>query len=149
MKNILYFFLLFIQFHQFCLANHRGFQPNKGQILNQYSQKNKSVLYSLQLQNFNVHLKKHGFSYDFYEQHNNELKTHRLDFIFKNYNKDYQVITQKPVAYFENHIIDGKETKIAFYEKVIYKNFYPAIDLEFYVHPNNSTKPFEYNFVLF
>lgn len=145
MKNIIFLFLFSITTLLF--GNQIGFEQNIGQIEDQNNTINHSVLYSLKLENFNINLKKGGFSYDFYENENQKFKTHRLDFKFKGYNKDYTIEYHDKINYYENFISNSKDFIIPFFQKITYKNFYSNIDLEFYVNENND-KPFEYNFVL-
>lgn len=128
-------------------ANTIGFEKNIGQVIDQNENINKTILYSLRLNNFNVNFQKNGFNYDFYEIKNDKTETHRVEYQFRNYNKNYKILTQEKIDYFENIIINNKDYTINFYQKIIYKNFYNHIDLEFYVN-NDSEKPFEYNFVL-
>ncbi|MFV0152710.1 T9SS type B sorting domain-containing protein [Empedobacter falsenii] len=146
MKHI-YSIIFFLIYTIFSFANTLGFEKNIGQIVNQNNIQNTSVLYTLKLDGFNVNLNKIGFNYDFYEDENNVLKTHRIEFEFKNYNPKFKIIQSNQIDYFENYIYKCEDLTINFYKKIIYKNFYSNIDLEFYVN-NNSDKPFEYNFVL-
>lgn len=128
-------------------GNTIGFEANFGQIKDQNNNVNQAVIYSLKLENFNINLKRDGFSYDFYEKFHEEIKTHRLDFKFKGFNPYYKIEYGNKIDYYENIILNDKEHTILFYQKITYKNFYPNIDLEFYVNDNND-KPFEYNFIL-
>jgi len=143
----LYTLTIFIILTISSFANTIGFEKNVGQIINQYNKKNNQITYSLKLNNFNVNLTKKGFNYDFYENDNNYLKTHRLEFIFKNIKSNFQIIELNNLNYFENYIYKDQEFKIEFHKKIIYQNFYSNIDLEFYVN-DDPNKPFEYNFVL-
>ncbi|MGV0921646.1 T9SS type B sorting domain-containing protein [Empedobacter falsenii] len=143
----LYSITFFLIFTIFSFSNTLGFEKNVGQIVNQNNKQNTSILYTLKLDGFNINLNKEGFNYDFYEDENNILRTHRIEFKFKNYNPNFKIIQSNQIDYFENYIHQNKDFVINFYQKIIYKNFYQNIDLEFYVN-NNSQKPFEYNFVL-
>ncbi|MGV0923596.1 DUF7948 domain-containing protein [Empedobacter tilapiae] len=143
----LYSIIFFLIFTIFSFANTLGFEKNIGQIVNQNNKQNTSILYTLKLDGFNVNLNKEGFNYDFYEDENGVLKTHRIEFRFKNYNPNFKIIQSNQIDYFENYILKSEDFTINFYQKIIYKNFYQNIDLEFYVNLD-SNKPFEYNFVL-
>lgn len=56
-----------------------------------------------------------------------------------------------PVSYCSNYYnVPGREEgiiNVPSYKKVIYKNLYKGIDLEFVI-PEDSTKPVEYNFII-
>jgi len=143
----LYSFLFFLVFTTSIFANQIGFARNIGQIIDENNVKNKSIIYNLRLENFNINLKRNGFNYDFYEINKKKIKTHRIEFSFKNTNPNYKILHQDKINYFENFIDGSNDYKIEFYRKIIYKDFYPSIDLEFYVNEDQS-KPFEYNFVL-
>lgn len=144
-KTLLNLLLLFLPLLSF--AKTIGFQENKGQIINQYQKSNFAITHTLRLENFNVNLTKKGFNYDFYEYNNDKITTHRLEFIFRNHNKDFEVIKSDKIEYYENIISNKGELLISFYQKITYKDFYPNIDLEFYI-TENPQKPFEYNFIL-
>jgi len=142
-----FYFIFFVYFHFIALSNTIGFEKNIGQIKNQFNHTNTSILYGLRLNGFQVNLKNDGFQYDFYEKSNDKINTHRLEFIFKDYNTDFTIENSNELTYYETSYLDGKENNVSFFQKITYKNFYQNIDLEFYVN-NHDSKPFEYNFIL-
>lgn len=153
-------------------ASPFSFTENNGQIYNQNYQPNPQVLYLLNMPGLNVQLKDNGFSYDIYEKgiikteptethsipHDDKeiehktfnLQLHRVDFEFLNFNSNFEKSvsgqTQGAENYYLEHIPNGV-LGVKSYEKVVYKNFYNNIDLEF-VSKNDTLKPFEYNFIL-
>jgi gliding motility-associated-like protein len=154
----------------FCL-----FFENKGQILDQNGKQNLDVKYILNSAGLNVQLKKTGFSYDVYEvkksaviQKKNKVENnnskffdnkqnsrttynfHRIDIDFLNPSKNLEIIAEGKSKDFNNYV-DTKNIKNSYkvfaYQKIIYKNLYPKIDLVFF-KPNDSIKPVEYNFII-
>lgn len=143
----------------------RFFTENKGQIKDQNNQKNNDVLFLLNGTEFNVQLRKNGFSYDLhqsvYEAGNEEEKDglfygnsfkekkvnfHRVDFDFINHNKKYEVISQEASSkfYCKYYTEDGLITAKNF-SKVTYKNIYNHIDIEFII---DSELGFKYNILI-
>lgn len=145
MQKLLYFLFLIISVNIY--GNYIGFEQNIGQIKDQNQNVNSAISFTLKLDGFNVNLNQSGFNYDFYETEKDYIKTHRVEFKFKNYNRNYKVIKSDQLNYRENIIKGNDELTIDFYKKIVYQDFYPNIDLEFYV-TDIGNKPFEYNFIL-
>lgn len=143
----------------------RFFTQNNGQITDQNHQKNNDVLFLLNGTEFNVQLRKSGFSYDLYQhifeedlnvEENGltegkktilkEVNYHRIDFEFLGYNKDFKVISEVAASaftinYYSNEgLINAKN-----FSKVTYKDIYKNIDVEFITDDVNG---FKYNFII-
>jgi hypothetical protein len=147
-----------------------SFMENKGQIIDQNHKTNSSVLYQLSLPGLNVSLKNNGFSYDAWMAedlgedgnlksisnlddksipHNYNYKFHRVDVEFLGANSNCKIITEGKANDYAMYYTSGtpeEGAKVYHYEKVIYKNLYSNIDLEFVSAPG-TTKPVEYNFI--
>ena len=148
-----------------------GFVENKGQIKDQDGKTNHTVKYLLNMQGLNVQLRATGFSYDGWvtvgsqksavgsslavttrglPTANSGLKTqfHRVDIELDGANADALMITQDPLVAVDR-ILDGPDTYegIHSYKKIIYKNIYKGIDLEF-LAKKGTDKPVEYNFIV-
>jgi hypothetical protein len=133
----------------------KGFVENKGQLYNQDFQPNPSVLYKYEMNGINVLLKQNSFSYDTYEVlgegESLVYNFHRVDITFLGANKTPEIITIDKSKDYDNfynvpHNEEGV-LNVYHYQKIIYKNLYDNIDLEFFV-TNNPEKPFEYNFIV-
>jgi hypothetical protein len=147
-----------------------GFVENKGQIVDQHGKANPSVLYTLSLPANTIQLKAAGFSYDTYSGETQEkitkesilkrinerndrvrepqtLSYHRIDVEFVDANPDVQIVNVDPASDVLLYQLNGREMTIRHYARVIYKNLYPSIDLEFIAKPGTA-KPVEYNFIV-
>ena len=177
-KKIVFAFLLFFFIFSFSQKNKNtiGFIENKGQIIDQNNQENKSVLYLLNTNGLNVQLRKNGFSYDVYEVKNKPLskkksqkeefnlnklenlrelkqkiKFHRIDIDFLNSNNNVKLLSEEKSTDYDNyynvaHAPNGI-TNVHKYKKVTYLNIYNKIDVVFFI-PEDSTKMVEYNFIV-
>lgn len=80
-----------------------------------------------------------------------ETQYHRIDIDFLNTSDDLFVEKgEASKSYFNYYSIVGHEegiTHVQSFKKIIYKNLYKGIDLEFFV-PENPEKPVEYNFII-
>lgn len=147
------------------------FTENVGQIVDQHSKPNASVLYNFSMSGLNVSLKKTGFSYDAWtkekvgkivnsgKKHQPkayglpdkfEYNFHRVDIEFIGANPNCEIktsgISDAYLNYYTTAVgTDGKRANQ--FEKVTYYNLYPGIDLEFLAQPSAS-KPVEYNFII-
>lgn len=141
-----------------------GFIKNKGQIMNQFTTLNDEVLYQFSGNSIKIQLRKNGYSYEVFKvvntnislgsektfcKHNNktsEIITHRVDVKFKNSLSLKEIKEQEELNSTLNYVINGQETyNVQAYKKIVYKNVYENIDVEFIIGKNNS---FKYNFVL-
>jgi len=133
-------------------ARPRGFQENKGQIVNQHGNVNDEVLFLLQGNGLNVQLRRGGFSYDCWADLDENSKQsakrfHRIDIDFEQAGNACIEVVGKSLDY-ENFYLCGSEVPFVHrYEKVIYKEIYKDIDVEF-VFTGNGLLGFEYNFIL-
>jgi hypothetical protein len=125
----------------------KGFTENKGQILDQNKNRNSNVKFLLSQPGLNVQLTKNGFSYDTYKN----SSFHRIDIEFVNGNKSPEIIATGELPGYINYYLpeapNGEALDIHSYQKVVYKNIYPNIDIEFFLN-NKLSSGFEYNFVL-
>lgn len=157
--------------------NEYFFYENKGQIIDQDGKENLDVKYLFHSAGLNVQLKKNGFSYDVYEikktinpnsskfkkdQSLNaktyfkdeflyENQFHRIDIELLNSNKNVSIIAEGKSSDYDNYYnIPNKSkgiTNVHRFQKVLYKNIYPNIDLVFF-KPKDTLKPIEYNFII-
>ena len=152
-----------------------SFTENIGQIIDQDGKANTSVKYLFHSNGLNVQIKKEGFSYDVYEfqkikkkkskKKKNEFAAidkntpdydlkyqfHRVDIDFVGANKNPQIVAEGKSEDYDNYYnIPNKPNgveKVHRYQKIIYKNLYPNVDLVFF-KPNDTLKPIEYNFIV-
>jgi hypothetical protein len=149
-----------------------GFVENRGQILDQDSQPNPEAKFILALSNANVILRKDGFSYDTYivqddsidkvikkdelsemglptKARSAQVKFHRVDIKFEGANENVEIIKSEPSSDYIIYYTGKSEVpgKLFHYGKILYKNIYPGIDIEFVARPGEK-KPIEYNFIV-
>jgi PKD repeat protein len=133
----------------------KGFVENKGQVLDQNFELNSDVAYLLLTEGINIQLRKNGFSYDTYsdissELSNSETQFHRVDIEFLNANAYSEIETFEKSKDYSNYYNDiysnNAITKVHHYKKIVFKNLYNNIDVEFL--SNLSNKTFEYNFIV-
>lgn len=146
-----------------------GFIENKGQIRDQDNNPQSEVKFLLPLPNNNVVLRSAGFSYDTHiieekertnrpgplagskfeddEMKDITYKFHRVDIELVEANPNPEIITsEQSTDYLIYHTgAQGSSQMVYHYGKVLYKNIYPNIDLEFVARPG-ETKPIEYSF---
>lgn len=157
--------------------NDYYFYENKGQIVDQNGKENKYVKYLYHSAGLNVQLRATGFSYDVYEtqktpnlnsskylkntvsgskpyhldEFNYEQLFHRIDIELINSNKNASLKAQGKSPDYDNYYNlsekPGGITNVHRYQKLIYKDIYPHIDLVFF-KPNDTLKPVEYNFII-
>ena len=140
------------------LLTFNGFIENKGQIIDQYGNSRDDVMFLFKDKNFKCVLRKTGFSYELshlqysetetemakykglpeFARHTPDFKyfSHRIDIEFLNPNLN--ATFEKSGAsdnYFHYYLAqtgnDGVKY-VRYYDKVIYKDIYPNIDIEFY-----------------
>ncbi|MBK7149561.1 MAG: hypothetical protein IPH78_12280, partial [Bacteroidetes bacterium] len=80
------------------------------------------------------------------EEHRISVRTDFVQMKWVNANPNVQLIATQPVSHYYNYqkgnsSIDGARA----FEKVVYKNLYPNIDVEYVFHPQEGI---EYNFIL-
>gem|GEM_PF-6215899 len=174
-KPVLALLLLFAALSSIAQKSNNGFIENKGQIVDQEGNPNTQVLYLLNRPGLNVQLKKNSFSYDTwtvdlnkrqstaierqkYSNQPQELQDiltypvynfHRVDIELVNANPSPEIIAESPSKDVLNYYLSGSEAKgIRHYSKVIYRNIYPYIDLEFFIKDNSQIGDAEYQFVV-
>ncbi len=162
MKFLLLSFLLFFFSYSFGQDKSIGFIENKGQIVDEYGRTNFKVVYLLNTNGLNVQLRKEGFSYDVYEPESNVLhgksqsdpiqyNFHRIDIDFLNSNPDAVLKAEGKSAdydhYYTNPAFPAGVLYVHKYNKIVYQDIYPAIDVVFFI-PQDKEKPVEYNFII-
>ncbi|MFA9212221.1 MAG: SBBP repeat-containing protein [Candidatus Methylacidiphilales bacterium] len=156
------------------ISSQYGFIENKGQIIDQNNNPNPSVLYLYNGNGLRVQLRKDGFSYEII----NTIKTpktiidkvphgkfaseadsfdisyqiHRVDINFKDGNKNATLKPYQPANDFINYYTTGTSeegvTNVQHYQKVVYENVYPNIDIEFVLNDAANRGKFKYNFIV-
>ncbi|OYU97496.1 MAG: hypothetical protein CFE21_04170 [Bacteroidetes bacterium B1(2017)] len=143
-----------------------GFVKNAGQWLNQKGEVSSSVMYLFQSGNLNIQLRENGFSYELVQNlRENSLEIpmepqqiikssaniHRIDIDFVGASN---AITKEELEQGEGQLIfhDKKDFNTAYtlnhYKKVLYKNVYPNIDIEFLIRTQKQQNTFKYNIIL-
>ncbi len=148
-----------------------GFYENKGQIADQNHKPNPAVKYLLSSHGFDVQLRQTGFSYDTYTDVADESmdattqipnskfqipkkftrQYHRVDIELPGCNPNAIITAEGKSDAYYNYLTTGTQeggvSNVHYYDKVIYKNIYPNIDLEFFTNTKSGTGV-EYNFVV-
>ena len=151
----------------------RAFAENLGQILDQNGNPNSSVLFLYNGAGMNVQLRRDGFSYDtwvpVFEEHAaatrnsgssvadsifsrktvKEFKLHRIDINLPGINPNVQTEGVDPQDISCNFVNSerGSGVTVRHFRKVIYRNAYPNIDIEFTIKDSGDI-PVEYNFII-
>lgn len=149
------FLLVFLSTHYLVKAE---FIENKGQLLNQFNKPNNEVLFIHQQEGLKVILRENGFSYDLtkivnkvdafddyllneYEDVSYTVKSHRIDFNFPSV--PHSIEKYAPSKSYTNYYINGIEAlNVQRFSKIIYKNVYPNVDVEFIISKEGK---FKYN----
>ncbi|MDP1726418.1 MAG: SBBP repeat-containing protein, partial [Bacteroidota bacterium] len=163
----------------------QGFVENKGQIIDQNNKPNKEVKFLYNGSGLHVQLRQNGFSYEVIKQvissqhespdENNQgsdtykqqpladsIYIHRIDVLFDGGNKNAQIKAFEPSTDYINYYTTGTGeagiTNVHHYQKIVYYNIYPKIDVEFVLNPENtnhglvphsfSAGGFKYNFII-
>ncbi len=149
-----------------------GFVENKGQIIDQYNQPNKAVLYKLSCKGLNVHLRQNSFSYEVIKKQvlpntknvderslliktdsdSFEYNFHRIDILFVGSNPTPNILSDEPfedyINYYISYTNDKGIVKVQHFKKITYQNIYPFIDVEFIFNQEKLDRPFKYNFII-
>lgn len=149
------FLLVFLSTHYIVKAE---FIENKGQVLNQFNKPNDEVLFIHQQEGLKVILRENGFSYELnnivnkvdgfddylmneYEDVSYTVKSHRIDFNFPSVPQSIEKFA--PSKSYTNYYINGIEAlHVQQFSKIIYKNVYPNVDVEFIISKEGK---FKYN----
>ncbi len=145
-----------------------GFIENKGQVIDQNQRPNNEVLFLYNGKGLHVQLKKNGFSYevvkgtadkphmvsgmndaivnaDHPEPVCDTLKIHRIDILFDGMVNEAELMRGEQSAdYINDYTGLAPITHIHHYQKIIYKNVYTNIDVEFVI----ADQQFKYNFII-
>lgn len=159
-SSFLLFVLLFVSINSFnqnpfpaATIYTTDFVSNKGQILDQNYLPNPEVLFLLNVKGANIQLHRKGFSYDLYtranDRNSDSCKFSRIDFellgINDNFGIEVENINDEYLNYYTHGTRDREATQIHPCSKVVYKNIYPHIDLEFVADRVHGLK---YSFIL-
>lgn len=149
-------------------TNNTGFIENKGQIVDLEYKPNPNVLYLLNGEGLNVHLRQTGFSYDVYtvekisvkenaEQPKSKFDEEKESYVWSFHRVDIELLGSNPNAFIDarqkssdyiNYYTSGTPDEgvleVYNYQEVYYHNTYNKIDLQFLV---KNGKP-KYNFIL-
>jgi hypothetical protein len=161
---------LFLTVSYFSLSASKTHSPqlafieNKGQILGQDYKTNNEVLFMYTGKGIKIQLRKSGYSYELFKVNNLpksdfgkinrdpkllsdvSVSSHRVDIDFTNSNSGVEIIKQGKQALGLNYYVGGKEIQNAnSFSKIIYKNIYNHIDIEFILNGNGALK---YNVIL-
>lgn len=143
------------------------FRENQGQIVDQNNKINSEVLFIMEQASMKIYLTDKGFSYEIYKcincdepivynfsdcrPNNSEVhyESYRVDIAFLNSNKNFVVEKYDevtPIDIYYNHSLSNKENVISKrYSKVVYKNIYQDIDIQF---STNNNGEFKYDLLL-
>ncbi|MES2656951.1 MAG: SBBP repeat-containing protein [Bacteroidota bacterium] len=156
------------------VAAQYGFIENKGQIIDQNNQPNPGVLYLYNGNGLRVQLRKGGFSYEVIhtvktpkaiinkettskfasetDSFNISYEVHRVDINFKDGNKNATVKPYEAASDYINYYTTATPeegiTRVQHFQKVIYENVYPNIDIEFVLNDVTNRGQFKYNFIV-
>ncbi len=133
-----------------------GFIENKGQVRDQADHFNKDVLFLYSGNNYNIQLRQCGFSYELFslidggKSKTEEIKiqVHRVDVDFSGCNRETEIVKSGQGSEYLNYYNGPSEiTGVRAYNKILYSNVYPFVDIEF-VLLNDRDNPFKYNIIL-
>ena len=143
-----------------CRANGHAFIENKGQIKDQSGKPNPSVHFLYSSPDFNIQLRRTGFSYEFlqpidqpapialdpYETSpaNRKMASHRIDVDFEGSRTEVQIIREEIQPGYLNYLGARQVSSVYSYSQVRYVNVYPFIDIVFHA----GAEGFKYDFIL-
>ncbi len=146
-----------------------GFRKNEGQVVNEHGQPNRNVLYMYSDDRFNLHLRRNSFSYELFQIINHmdyseagvnpmyeEDRFHayrfstihvaRVDVVLENANPYPEIITGEENGSYFNYYMNLSERapvlNVPCYDRILYKNIYPHIDLLFIAGPSDQDDAF-------
>lgn len=145
LRNLFIIFIFTLSYIIEGYSQKTFFVENKGQVINQNNVSNKDVLYTLSTLNYNVSFYKTHFSYEMFTKQNNGIKVDRIEIWLKNTSSKLNVITNKVIKGRHNFYNTNTSLEnVPEYEKIIYKNVWEGVDIEFFV---NSGK-LKYNYII-
>ncbi len=148
-------------------AKPYGFIENKGQIINQNGDLRNEIKFVFPIPGFHVELRRNGWSYDTYidkknknnlsddvKSSNSTRNYHRLDIDLVDSNPKTKILSEEPYPDYLNYYTTGLAeqgvTFVRHYKKIIYKNIYNKIDLEFKtIDVGDGQLDIEYDFIIF
>jgi len=151
-----------VLFSFFCLSSViYAFEKQIGQIKDQNSAVNENVLFSTESNGMLVFLTRKGFSYQIINQHSKSKQKagkielsiesliydfNRVDIEFLNFNKDFTIEMVDPISVSKSYYLSGDSQKssVELCNRVIFKNVYRNIDVEFI----DADGFFKYNFII-
>jgi hypothetical protein len=162
----IFFFVLYCQSAVFAAdwSDKGYFRENQGQLVDQNNKVNSEVLFLMEQSSMKIYLTNKGFSYEIYKcincddylpQKNSDCEvanrkfqfnSYRVDITFLNSNKDFSIekygeINSNDIYY--NQTFTNKEKEYIASKrvvKVVYKNIYPGIDIQFLTNNNGEFK---------
>lgn len=165
--------ILFFLCHLSAISkSHFGFIKNNGQIIDQNNQPNTAVKYLYNSNGLNVQLKNEGFSYELHksskvlkdfsnltaiskkprDSFDFSIESHRIDIVFEGASADLEIVPllvkNSMVNFYTTGIGINGIQDVNHFNKVLYRNVYPNIDVEFVLSDNNTKSGFKYNFIL-
>lgn len=133
------------------------FIENSGQVVDQFKNPRKDVLYSGAMTNMVFHLKNTGISYQFTQVNaegalldqipangaaqQDQFSVYRLDVNWLGANENSQVTPFKPSTFGEP--INGESAAVVAYDEVVYSDIYENIDLRYYQQHGQLKYDFE------
>jgi hypothetical protein len=138
----------------------KAFIKNKGQFNKQRTYVEKEILYAVDHGGTQVYFTKNGVIYRFYDWERNParkkgdpsqpkylLKQEFVEFEWEGSKQDVTLIAGAPVEATYTYAMRSDDRKNVYdissikgYEKLMYKNLYPGIDVEFEFHPETGIK---------
>lgn len=157
--------------------NQLAFVENKGQVVDQQGNQNRDVLFMYADGHFNLQLKRDGFSYELFEvtppsetmseagmkqvaddefsnlvEDNREMRSHRIDVKLSGANRHAAVAGIDPAEtllnFYTSPAVPNGITGVATFQKVIYRNIYPGIDLVFSAPDKATGSTLKYEWIL-
>lgn len=127
------FKLIFILMIFTLASSSNEFIENNGQIMDQFNNPNKEVLFVLKQNGYRIHIKRNTISYEFinYDSINKNYNFDRIDLVFESTNHDKSIIQNRLTDYKCNFYLENKAIKANSYKEIIIKNIYNKVDLIF------------------
>ncbi len=137
-----------------------GFLENRGQIVDQYNRSNEDLLFLYTGNGIKVQLRKTGYSYELFsltQARAGKKENTPLNFTIQNCRVDINFVNSNPVPavtasqqspdYINYYTGSLETTNLHSYGRVLYKNVYDFVDIEFLIGGNEKI-PFKYNIIL-
>ena len=157
MKNLLLLVIFLITTLNLSAQFAEGisFVENVGQILDQNNLPNSEVKYLARKNDFQIQLRKNGFSYELFSENraSNELnnkkkssgfRVHRIDINFLNKEKSVKILTHDKGSV-NRYYLGDKEFLAKKFDQITYKNIWNGVDVDFLSDDKGSQNAFKYN----